>query len=143
MTPTVREVLQGCAIVVSTPPSADAGPEYLGARMGMVATLIMLAAQEADLGPGATVTENAAIRAVFAEAGAHDAALGGELAKAAGESETDFTVSVLDAVNARLRRLLIALHEHVESVGDATLNRRIVQLYGQMARGRRLQMPGG
>jgi hypothetical protein len=143
MTPTVREVLQGVAIAVSTPPSADAGPEYLAARMGMVATLAMLAAQEADLCPGATVAENAAMRAMFAEAAAHDAALGGRLAEAAAETETDFTVTALDAANARLRRLLIALHEHVEGAGDAGLNRRIVALYGQMARGRRLQMPGG
>ncbi len=44
-----------------------------------------------------------------------------------------FTVPALDAANARLRRLLIALHERVEAAGDAAMNRKILALYVRMA----------
>ncbi len=143
MTPTVREVLQGCALAIATPPSADAGPAYAAGRFGMVAMMIGLAAQEAERCAAAAVAENADIRAVFAAAAAaYDAALGGRLAAAAAETDTDLTVPALDAANARLRRLLTELHAKVEAAGDAATHRTIVELYGRMARGRRLALGG-
>jgi hypothetical protein len=140
VTPTVREVLQGVAIALATPPSADAGTEFAASRNGLAASLAMMAAGEAEREVAATVAENAAIRAVLAEASAYDA--DGALARAAGEIDGDLTVPALDAANAALRRQLIALHEQVEAANDAAFDRKIVALYVRMAEGRRMGLGG-
>jgi len=142
MTPSVVEVMRGCALALTQPPSPDAGPEFFASRVGMISMLANLAAQEAEHAAAATVAENADIRALFAQAAAYDAALGGRLARAAQGVDTDLTLSALDAANARLRRLLIELHERVEDTGDAALDRTILALYVKMAEGRRLQLGG-
>ena len=134
MTPSVRDVLQGCTVAIMTPPSPDAGPEYAASRAGMVAMMLGLATAEAERCAAAAIAENADIRAVFAASTAYDAALGGRLAQAAAQTDADLTVPALDAANARLRRLLIELHEQVEDSGDGAANRAIVDLYGRMAR---------
>jgi hypothetical protein len=139
MTPNVRDVLQGVAVALATPASPEVGLAYTASRMGMVSTLAMLAAGEADRAARDAATENAAIRALFAEASAYDAAL----AAAAAETDADLSVPVLDAANARLRRQLIGLHEKVEAANDAALNRRIVALYVRMAQIRRMALGGG
>jgi hypothetical protein len=138
MTPSVLEVMYGCAAALAQPPSPDAGPEYIASRFGMISMLANLAAQEADRAAAAAIAENADIRGLFAEASAHDAALGGRLAKASKDVDADLSLTALDAANARLRRLLIELHERVEHVGDAASDRTILALYVRMARGRRL-----
>jgi hypothetical protein len=141
MTPNVRDVLQGVVVALATPPSPDAGMAYTASRVGMVGTLAMLAAGEADRAAGDAITENAAIRALLAEAGAYDA--DGALTAAAKETNGDLSVPALDAANARLRRLLIGLHEKVEDAGDAAMNRKIVALYVRMAQIRRMTLGGG
>ena len=138
MTPSVREVLQGVAIALSTPPSADAGLAFDASRMGLAASLAMMAAAEAERAAAAAIAENADIRALFAEASAHDPA--GELAAAARQADTDLDTPALDAANARLRRQLIALHECVEAANDAGFERKIVALYVRMAEGRRMAL---
>jgi hypothetical protein len=143
MTPTVRDVLQGCAVVMARPSAPEAGPEYAASRVGMVSMLAMLAAQEAERAAAAAIAENADIRAVLRQASAYDAALGGRLAAAAAETDTDLSTPALDAANARLRRLLIEVHERVEAAGDAATDAAILQLYVRMAVGRRMAMPGG
>jgi hypothetical protein len=142
MTPSVTEVMRGCAAALTQPPSPDAGPEFFASRVGMISMLANLAAQEAEHAAAAALAENADIRALFGQATAHDGALGGRLARAAQGLDTDLSLSALDAANARLRRLLIELHERVEAVGDAALDRAILALYVRMAAGRRLQLGG-
>jgi hypothetical protein len=139
MTPTVREVLQGVAVALSSPASADAGPEFAAGRRGLAGMLATLAASEAERLAAATVAENADIRALFAGASGFDVAL----AEAARQTDADLSTPALDAANARLRRLLIALHEAVEAAGDADSDRAIKALYVRMAVGRRLALPGG
>jgi hypothetical protein len=141
MTPNVRDVLQGVAVALATPPSPEVGMAYTASRIGMVSTLAMLAAGEADRAARDAVAENAGMRALFAEAGAYDA--DGALAAAAAETDADLSVPALDAANARLRRLLIGLHEKVEAAGDVGLNRQIVALYVRMAQIRRMALGGG
>jgi hypothetical protein len=142
MTPSVREVLQGVAIALTTPPSPDAGPAFDAGRMGLAASLAMMAAAEADRAAAAAIAENADIRALFATAKAYDGPLGGRLGKAAADVDTDLSLTGLDAANAYLRRLLIELHERVEDAGDAATDRAILALYQRMAQGRRLQLGG-
>jgi hypothetical protein len=142
MTPSVVEVMRGCAAALTQPPSPDAGPEFFASRVGMISMLANLAAQEAEHAAAAAVAENADIRALFAQAAAHDAVLGGRLARAAQGVDADLTLTALDAANARLRRLLIELHERVEDAGDTALDHAILALYVRMAEGRRLQLGG-
>ena len=142
MTPSVTEVMRGCAAALSQPPSPDAGPEFFASRVGMISMLANLAAQEANRAAAAAAAENVDIRALFDDASAYDAAMGGRLAAAARETDTDLSLTALDAANARLRRLLIELHTRVEDAGDAALDRAILALYVRMAEGRRLQLGG-
>ena len=141
MTPNVRDVLQGVAVALASPPTPEVGMIYAASRMGMVSTLTMLAAAEADRAAHDATAENADMRALFAEAGAYDD--DGALAAVARETDTDLSVPALDAANARLRRQLIALHERVEAAGDAAMNRQIVALYVRMAQIRRMAIGGG
>lgn len=141
MTPNVRDVLQGVAVALATPPSADHGAAYTMSRMGMVSTLAMLAAGEADRAARDAIAENAAIRALFAEAGDYDA--DGALAAAAQAPDADLSVPGLDAANAALRRQLIGLHEQVEAADDGAMNRKVVSLYARMAQIRRMALGGG
>lgn len=141
MTPNVRDVLQGVVVALASPPSPEVGVAYAASRMGMVSTLAMLAAAEADRAARDAIAENAEMRALFAEAGRYDD--DGALAAAAAETDTDLSVPALDAANARLRRLLIALHERVEAAGDVDMNRKIVALYVRMAQIRRMALGGG
>ncbi|HEY3797814.1 MAG TPA: hypothetical protein VGL58_05630 [Caulobacteraceae bacterium] len=142
MTPSVRDILT-CAIrVLSTPPNSDAGPEYAASRAGITAALVGMAAGEGEVAAGAAIAENAAIRALFAEALQYNVALDThldhELAPAAEGFDADLAVPALDADNAALRRLLIRLHEAVEKAGDHALEHKILALYVKMAEGRRL-----
>jgi hypothetical protein len=141
MTPNVRDVLQGVTVALATPPSADHGMAYTMSRIGMVTMMATLAAAEADRAARDAIAENVAIRALFADAGAHDA--DGALAAASKETDADLSVPALDAANARLRRRLIDLHEKVEAASDAEMNRQIVSLYGKMAQIRRMALGGG
>jgi hypothetical protein len=142
MTPSVREVLLGCATTLATPPTGHDGAAYAAGRVGLAHSLITMAAFEAERAAAAAIAENADIRRLFAGALAYDGALGARLAQAAGETDADLALPALDAANAALRRLLIELHEAVETAGDASLDRRILELYARMAEGRRLALPG-
>ena len=84
------------------------------------------------------------MRALFVRAAPkYDVKLGGRLRQAASGVDADFTWAGLDAANADLRRVLIALHEAVEAAGDRRQDREILNLYRDMARARRLDLAGG
>jgi len=133
----------GQVISLSAPAPPEASGDYAVSRGGMVAMLLMLSAQEAERGPAARAWENGALRALLAEAaGGYDEALGGALSAAAGVTDGDCGWSALDAANADLRRRLIALHEAAEARHDAGLQRRILDLYVEMAKARHVDLPG-
>jgi hypothetical protein len=132
MTPTLPDILMGQAVALVTPLPPEAGGDYLVGRMGMLAMLAGLAAQEAERGPAARVWENGAIRTLLAKAGA-----------APEPADQDLAWSALDAANADLRRALIRLHEAAEDRGDRALQIEILDLYRQMATARRLVLGTG
>jgi hypothetical protein len=134
MTPTLSELLLGNFVAFSTPPPPEAMGDFMASRIGIVGMISMLAAQEADRGAAARIWENGAIRAVLARAGSK---YGAQPDVPDGEA----TIEALDAVNARLRRGLIALHTAVETAKDRDLDREILDLYVQMAQARRLDLP--
>lgn len=144
MTPTLPMILMGQVAALSAPAPPEASGDYAVSRGGMVAMLLMLASQEAERGPAARAWENGALRTILAEAAsAYDEALEGALSSATGVTDGDGSWSALDGANAELRRRLIALHTAAEARRDAALQRRILDLYVDMARARRLEFPGG
>ena len=134
MTPTVAELLLGNFVAFSNPPPPEAMGDFMASRIGIVGMISMLAAQEADRGAAARIWENGAIRAVLARAAP-------TYGPAPDLPEGEATITALDAVNAELRRALIALHEAVETAKDRGLDREILDLYVKMAQARRLDLP--
>ncbi len=132
MTPTLPDILMGQAVALMTPLPPEAGGDYLAGRMGMLAMLAGLAAQEAERGSAARVWENGAISALLTNAGA-----------ALETADENLAWSALDAANAELRLALIRLHEAAEDRGDRALQIEILDLYRQMAKARRLELQGG
>lgn len=138
MTPSLPDILVGNFLCVAEPPPPESAGEFMAGKVGVVALLSLLAAQEAERGLSARVWENATLRAVLLDA----APVYGEVfAEAADAADGDFTLAVLDRANATLRRALIALHEAVEAAGDTARDHAILRLYREMAHARRLDMP--
>ena len=142
MNPTLPDLLNGLAVAISAPQPPEAGGDYMASRLGTVAMLAVLAAQEAERGPGARLWENRAIADCLTEAAAHyDPGLDGAIAMALAEPDGDLSWSGLDRRNAALRRGLIALHGAVEAAGDGPRDRAILKLYQDMAQARRIDLP--
>ena len=132
MNPTLTDVMIGQAVALSAPQPPEAGGDYMASRLGMIALIATLAAQEAERGAAARVWENAAIQALLERAGAPIAGEG---------AADDFSWSGMDRRNAALRRALIGLHEAAEIEGDRALQSEILELYVAMAEVRRLDLP--
>ena len=138
MTPSLPDILVGNFLCVAEPPPPESAGDFMAGKVGVVALLSLLAAQEAERGTAARVWENAAIRAVLADgASTH----GAKFAEAGSGSDEDLSLAALDRANAALRRALIDLHEAVEAAGDTVRDHAILRLYRDMAHARRLDMP--
>jgi len=127
MSPNLPELLIGLAVSLLRPAPPEAGGDYAAGRVGLMASLLVLASQEAERGAAARIWENAAIT---------------ELLGDTTSTPAHTTWSELDARNADLRRALIALHIAAEDRGDPELQGRILALYEAMAHARRLELPG-
>lgn len=134
MTPSLPDILVGNFMCMIDPPPPEQQGEFMAGKVAVVALLSLLAAQEAERGVAARVTENAAIQALIDEAA-------GDYSVEAVAGTDDLSISALDAVNARLRQALIRLHEAVEARGDTARHHAILRLYARMADLRRLDMP--
>ena len=137
MTPTVTELLNGCILTLMTPPRPEDAGLFSAARFRLIALVNRLVALESADGAAVRVWENTVLRALIAEAGPKHRVLPGDAAETA---DGDYSLAALDAANARLRRLLIRLHEAAEQAGDIALDRHILKLYGEMARRRELHL---
>lgn len=135
MTPTAQHLLNACIMTLATPPRPEDAGVFAAARIRLVALTNKLAAMETADAAAVRVRENAALRAILAEAGPAHGISGIEA------DDGDYSLAALDAANAALRRLLIRLHESAEQAGDAALDRKILKLYRDMARGRELVLP--
>jgi hypothetical protein len=139
MTPTAPEVLAGCAAALSKPLQAEDAGVFAAARLSTVAIINHLVAQECADGSAVRTWENAALRALLADAApAYDA----PCSEAAFINDGNLSLAALDEANARLRRLLIRLHEAVEAAADQPMDRRILAFYREMAERRALKLPG-
>jgi hypothetical protein len=133
MTPTLAEILHGNFLALATPATPETSGDFLAARIGVIAMLNMLGAQEAARGTSAAITESREIAALLAAAAGYDIAVPAPT--------QDLLLTAIDAHNAAMRRALIALHEAAEARGDADLETRILALYVTMAEGRKLVLP--
>ncbi len=134
MTPSLPDILVGNFLCMIDPPPPEQQGEFMAGKVAVVALLSLLAAQEAERGIAARVTENAAIQALLEE-------VAGDYALEAVAGTEDLSLAALDAANARLRQALIGLHEAVEAKGDTARHHAILRLYARMADLRRLDMP--
>ena len=137
MTPTVTELLNGCILTLMTSPRPEDAGLFSAARIRLIALVNRLVALESADGAAVRVWENTALRALIAAAGPRHGVLPGDAAETA---DGDYSLAVLDAANARLRRLVIRLHAAAEQADDIELDRKILRLYGEMARRRELHL---
>jgi len=142
MKPETDQILNLSALKLMTELAPSMGAQYDQGMTQVVAALLIMSAQEYDRAADIRAAENADMRALFADLApmVGDAGLREELEAAAVERDGSLRVSVLNAVNERLRRLLIRLQVHVEDVGGDT--RRIWVVLKAMAARRALVLPG-
>ncbi len=130
MTPTAAEVLMGNFMALVEPPPQESVGDYMASRIAVIGMNSLLASQETEMGAAVRVWENEAISALLSKAGTPSAT-----------STEDLSITALDALNAKLRLVLIAVHEAVEAKGDTALDREILILYQAMADKRMLVLP--
>ena len=111
MKPDIPAVLAELAGLVARNAAPDLDPAERAGALSLSAALLGMAAEAWDGAAQRLVEENRALRALLADAG--DRA--GSNAALAGTEDSDLTISVLSAANARLRAGLIALHAAVEA----------------------------
>lgn len=133
MTPTLPEILRGNFLSLAQPATPEMAGDFMTARVGVIALLNLLAAQEAARGMAAVVAENDAIEEILIAATRYAVSC-----PRPGDTKTPAGV---DARNAALRSALIALHTAAEARGDDATDRQILALYVTMAAGRRLELP--
>lgn len=136
MTPSLPDILVGNFMCMADPGPPEQQGEFMAGKVGLVALLSLLAAQEAERGAASRVSENALIRAALSEAAAD---YGLDVDGLPSTDEVIFTA--LDRVNAALRTALIGLHEAVEAREDTARHYTILKLYAKMADLRRLDLP--
>jgi hypothetical protein len=93
----------------------------------LLGIMMTFAAQEYERGADIRVAENADMRTLFRDAAPQigDAELKAMLSKAAATEDRSLKISMLNAENTELRRVLIRLQAHAEEKGLTALERRI------------------
>jgi hypothetical protein len=89
---------------------------YAQGHAALLSFMMILSAQEYERGADMRASENADMRALFRDLASlvDDKPLRARIEAAAGTKDESLTISVLNASNAELRRVLIALQIHVE-----------------------------
>lgn len=117
MKPDPRRFLEVAAVHLMTRTGPALGPGYEGSTAQSLGVMLLAVGEELERAAARRVEENAALRALFAESApvVDDPALAARLAEAARGGDPDLAVPALEAANAALRGLLVALHAHVET----------------------------
>jgi hypothetical protein len=117
MRPNIPIVFQTMALDLMMRVIPAISPSYHQGTVGMIATMLAIAADEWDRGASRRIEENQKLRELFANAApvVKDLALGGRLKELAATREEDFRVSALEKNNCTLRAALIELHSQIES----------------------------
>ncbi|MEW6443243.1 MAG: hypothetical protein AB1640_20090 [bacterium] len=118
MRPTGEQILKTLANTLVTQLMQEVTRDKAKADLGMMALLMGVACEEFERGTSQRMEENRELRELFSEALAvvRDPALRDRLREGARTSETDYSPTALDRLNAELLEVLIALHRHVETL---------------------------
>ena len=127
MKPEAGDILGTAADQLMGQIAPNLNAHYLQGSLAVQALLMKFAAREYERGADIRFAENADMRALFVELAPAigDAGLRAELITAAETKDTSLAISALNAANAELRRLLIALQIHMEDTGDHAAQKRI------------------
>lgn len=125
MKPEVDQVLRVVTAKLLGEVAPAVGDAYVQGQVEAIAALIAAAADEYDRAAHVRVEENRRLRKLFADTAplVSDPALRATLSVAAETIETSFRIADLNALNDRLRALLIDLHAFVESCGEEWASR--------------------
>jgi hypothetical protein len=120
----------------------DQGAAYAQGSAGLIAILLSASAKEYERGADIRFTENAEIRALFAELAPSvaDAGLRRELQDAAAAKDKSLRISDLNEGNYALRRLLTKLQIDAEEHGARDRRQRIWAVLKAMAQRRLVQL---
>lgn len=93
-------------------------PGYSQGSVTTLGVLLIMVAQEQGRAVDLRVTENRAMRALFAKAQKFDLEFGVELADAAAKPSEPLELADLDKENSKLKTLLIRLQSRLEDLND-------------------------
>jgi hypothetical protein len=146
MKPDADQVLNMSAMQLLTQVLPQLPPGYAQGTASLLAVLSMMAAQEYERGADIRATENADMRAVFCDLASsiEDAELNRNLKNGGDTNDASLTISALNIANCELRRLLIELQTHVETLPGAAARqaeRRIWALLKASAERRLVRLP--
>jgi hypothetical protein len=117
-------------------------PGYGQGSATTTGVLLLMVAQEFNRAAAIRKAENDDMRQLFADVAAQmPQPLSTALRTAASGEDRDLTVSVLDASNTALKRLLIDLHVAAEVASDRVLDHRIVRMMQGWAARRQVVLP--
>jgi len=135
MKPEAGDILGTAADQLMGQIAPNLNAHYLQGSLAVQALLLKFAAREYERGADIRFADNADMRALFAELAPNigDAGLRAQLMAAATTRDTSLAISALNAANAELRRLLIALQIHIEDTGDSAAQKRIWEALNTMA----------
>ena len=136
MKPDVPVALQKLSLSLLLEIGPAISVDYLQRGAGIAAMMLQMAAEEWDRAAARRAEENAALRALFRDASTAvgDAALAARLRAAADGADDDLRVSALERANRELRGLLVALHEHVETLRSPEARRLEAAIWAELRR---------
>ncbi len=142
MRPEVSELLRTTGTQM---PGIAAPTAYGQGSAGLLTGLLMISAMEYDRAAEVRVEDNRDMRALFAELAPKvtDAGLRDAVAAAAKGGDGSLRISALNAANAELRTVLIALQAHVEDAGDVAAQKRVWDVLKASAARRMLSVGTG
>lgn len=125
MRPRIETVFQLVAADLLERVAPAIASSYHQGTVGMVATILVIAAEEWDRAASRRIEENGSIRALFRDAtpAIKNSALRKRLSEFAADQDRDFRVSALEANNCALRAALVDLHSYVENEAGADARR--------------------
>jgi hypothetical protein len=117
MRPRIETVFQLVAADLLERVAPAISSSYHQGTVGMVATILMIAAEEWDRAASRRIEENISIRSLFRDAApaVRDSSLRQRLSELAAAEDRDLRASALESNNCALRAALIDLHTYVEN----------------------------
>jgi hypothetical protein len=144
MTPAPDVVLNQAFAKIAMEMGPALPPGYGQGSATLTGVLLLMVAQEFNRAADIRAKENAAMRALFADAvkaKVVDGALADRLSVARGEADADLNIATLDRKNAALKALLVELHAHVEQTGARAFEMRILEYLKSAAAARQVFLP--